>query len=87
MHWKCPRCAYGITAEVALTKHNNTITADKKAHWRVHHSNLTWKAFLQLLRRDRAVKGGVTRRNAETLKRIRADLDSDLAVVAKGESH
>ena len=79
VHWQCPRCKFGITAEVAMTKHNNTITVDKKAHWRAHHPQITWRAFLKLSHRDRAVKGGVTRRNAETLKRIRADLESGLA--------
>ena len=79
VHWKCPCCNFGITAEVAMTKHNNTITADKKAHWRAHHSKVTWKAFMKMSHRDRAVKGGVTHRNAETLKRIRADQEAGLA--------
>ena len=61
VHWKCPRCECGITAEVAVTKHNDTMTADKKAHWRACHSKITWKEFLKLSHRDRAVKGGITR--------------------------
>ena len=79
VHWKCPKCDFGITTEVAMTKHNDTMTADKKSHWRACHSSVTWKAFLSLSHRARAVKGGVTRRNAETLKRIRADQGSELA--------
>ena len=78
VHWKCPLCEFGISAQDAFAKSADAVTADKFEHCSAAHAKVSWTRFKALDCKQIIAKAAVTRCGRECVKRLSAAKGTEL---------